>query len=167
MFRGQGAMAEHSPTRASLLIRLRRPADEAAWREFDAAYSELIVRYCRRLGLQLADAEDVRQLVLTWLEGLGYQTTAAEDGPAALAQLQGGKHFDLLLTDVVLPNGMRGPDIAQATQKLLPDIKVLYMSGYASNSLSEQTGIPIGIHLLQKPFRRQALAQKLRELLDQ
>jgi RNA polymerase sigma-70 factor (ECF subfamily) len=46
---------------------MRRPGDEAAWREFDSAYSELIVRYCRRRGLQLADAEDVRQVVLTKL----------------------------------------------------------------------------------------------------
>jgi PAS domain S-box-containing protein len=138
-----------------------------AKQDSDTDVRELPLARASETILVVEDNADVRQLVLTWLEGLGYQTTAAEDGPAALAQLQGGKHFDLLLTDVVLPNGMRGPDIAQATQKLLPDIKVLYMSGYASNSLSEQTGIPIGIHLLQKPFRRQALAQKLRELLDQ
>ena len=51
-------------TRASLLLRMRDPADAHAWREFDAAYGELIVRYCRARGLQLMDAEDVRQLVM-------------------------------------------------------------------------------------------------------
>jgi RNA polymerase sigma factor (sigma-70 family) len=54
-------------TRSSLLVRLRRPGDEAAWREFDAAYGDLVLRFCRRRGLQVADAEDVRQIVLSKL----------------------------------------------------------------------------------------------------
>ncbi len=57
----------HAVTRPSLLIRLRQEGDDRSWREFDAAYSDLIVRYGRRCGLQLADAEEVRQVVLAKL----------------------------------------------------------------------------------------------------
>ncbi|MCA9253978.1 MAG: sigma-70 family RNA polymerase sigma factor, partial [Phycisphaerales bacterium] len=57
-------MMSPDTTRASLLLRIRDPDDQRAWREFDGAYGELIVRYCRARGLQLVDAEDVRQLVM-------------------------------------------------------------------------------------------------------
>jgi RNA polymerase sigma-70 factor (ECF subfamily) len=71
-------MSPFQRTRPSLLVRLRH-RDENAWREFDAAYSDLIVRYCRRCGLQLADAEDVRQLVLAKLSR-SLQTFAYDPG---------------------------------------------------------------------------------------
>ncbi|HTR00396.1 MAG TPA: MASE3 domain-containing protein [Candidatus Acidoferrum sp.] len=141
-------------------------ADSEARREPDAVSSELPGARAGETVLVVEDNEEVRQLVLNWLQGLGYRTIEAVDGPSALAQLQRGSRIDLLLTDVVLPNGMHGPDIAQAAQQQMPGIKALYMSGYAHNSLSEQSGIPLGVHLLQKPFRRQTLAQKVREVLD-
>jgi CheY-like chemotaxis protein len=138
-----------------------------AVRDADAVTGELPRARAGETVLVVEDNQEVRDLVLHCLEGLGYQTISAIDGPSALAQLRSGLHIDLLLTDVVLPNGMHGPDITQAAQREMPGIRALYMSGYANNSLSEQTGIPLGVHLLQKPFRRQALAHKLRDVLDQ
>ncbi len=136
-------------------------------RENDTAVRELPRALAGETVLVVEDNREVRDLVLHWLEGLGYRAIEAVDGPSALEHLQSGKRIDVLLTDVVLPNGMHGPDITHAAQRVVPGIKALYMSGYANNSLSEQTGIPLGIHLLQKPFRRHAFAHKLREVLDQ
>lgn len=136
-------------------------------REVDSVVRELPRARAGETVLVVEDNREVRDLVLHWLEALGYHTLAAVDGPSALEHLRAAKRIDLLLTDVVLPNGTHGPGITKAAHEILPGIKALYMSGYANNSLSEKTGVPLGIHLLQKPFRGQVLAHKVREVLDQ
>lgn len=116
--------------------------------------------------LLVEDDADVRRVVRTYLDALGYRCIETGDGPSALRLLEGGAQADLLLTDVVLPNGMRGPDIATAAQGWQPRMKALYMSGYARNALSENGELRQGVQLLHKPFAKWQLAQKLRELLD-
>lgn len=116
--------------------------------------------------LVVEDNPEVRTIVLLYLNSLGYAIVDTVDGPSALDILRSGCKVDLILTDVVLPNGMSGPDIVKAAQEILPDLKALYMSGYAKDTLSQDGELRHGIHLLSKPFRKSTLARKLRELLD-
>ena len=110
--------------------------------------------------LVVEDEEAVRSLVARTLDDLGYDVMQAADGPAAIALLEQTNQIDLLLSDVVLPGGMSGPELAQRAMRDRPDLKILFMSGYAEKAL-EQHGLPSGIFLLNKPFERQDLAQKI------
>ena len=76
----------------------------------------------------------VRNFVAVQLQALGYKTIAAADGPAALAEARNGATFDLLFTDVVMPGGMTGRQLADEVEKLRPGTKVLYTSGYSDDT---------------------------------
>ena len=108
----------------------------------------------------------MRDLVVNQLVALGYAVTAAKDGREALSALQDGKRFDLILTDMVLPMGMNGVRVAAEAARLHPGVGVLYMSGYTENTVIHQGRLDEGVNLLQKPFRRQDLARKVRDVLD-
>jgi CheY-like chemotaxis protein len=113
------------------------------------------------------DDAAVRDLVVALLIELGYGVLEAEDGVAALDRIKEGAVFDLLLTDVVLPRGISGPACAEAAQRALPEIAVLYMSGYTQNAMHHNRLLEDGVHLIMKPFRKNDLALKLRDILDQ
>ncbi len=108
----------------------------------------------------------VRELTVEMLAELGYAAVAAENGREALEVLEKTPKVDLLLTDVVLPLGMSGADIAELAQRLRPGIKVLFMSGYTRDILAQQGRLRGDVHLINKPFSLAALAVKLREALD-
>jgi PAS domain S-box-containing protein len=110
----------------------------------------------------------VRENTEAQLRSLGYTVTAvAGSGPEAIKRIEGGVKADLLLTDVVLPDGMNGRQVADAVRGRLPGIKVLYMSGYTEHAVMHQGCLEPGIRLLSKPFRKHELAQALRAVLDQ
>ena len=113
------------------------------------------------------DDEQIRYLSQTFLIRQGYTVLVAENGAEALKVLEshdGPVH--LLLTDVVMP-GMNGSDLyAQAAEKQ-PGLKVLYMSGYTDNVLAQHGVLDEGVQFIQKPFSSQALAAKVREVLNQ
>ena len=90
---------------------------------------------------------------------------SAEDGPTALRTIAAA-HVDLLLTDVVLPNGMNGRELAQEIQQLRPNVKVLYVTGYTRNAIIHHGRLDPDIDLLTKPFTADALARKVRRILD-
>jgi CheY-like chemotaxis protein len=123
-----------------------------------------------RLGseriLYVEDDEFVRLTVVEMLKGLGYQVLIAADGPAALAILERGEKVDLLFTDVVMPGGMGGRELADAAQKLRPGLKVLFTSGYTENAIVHHGRLDAGVQLLGKPFRLSELSAKLRQVLD-
>ena len=77
-----------------------------------------------------------------------------------------GSTLDLVLTDVVLPAGMNGTQVAAEAERLHPGIGVVYMSGYTENAVIHHGRLDEGVSLLQKPFRREELARKVREILD-
>ena len=81
--------------------------------------------------------------------------------------LETSLRVDLLFTDVVLPGGMRGPELAQEVARGQPGIAVLYTSGYTENAIVHHGRLDEGVALLNKPFRRKDLAQKVREALGQ
>lgn len=97
---------------------------------------------------------------------LGYDVTAAASGGEAMEILRRGEAFDLLLTDVVMPGGMSGRQLADEACALRPSLKVLFSSGYTENAIVHQGRLDPGVRLLAKPYRRAELARRVREALD-
>jgi PAS domain S-box-containing protein len=116
--------------------------------------------------LVVEDDPDVRQLAAAQLRSLGYQVLEAPDGASAVTLLEGGARIDLLFTDVVMPGGMNGQQLAEKARELRPQLKVLFTSGYTPDSIAHQGKIDPGVFLLSKPYRRDGLARKVREILD-
>jgi len=114
--------------------------------------------------LLVEDDGMVRDHVAAQLRALGYRVVSVGDGAAALRSLQNDGPFDLLFTDVVMP-GMNGRQLADAARLLLPDLPVLFTSGYTENALHSQGRLDPGVHLLHKPYRRTELAAKLRQVI--
>jgi CheY-like chemotaxis protein len=107
----------------------------------------------------------VRVQVAAELRELGYRVVTARNGPEALQLLREKEPFDLLFTDVVMPGGMNGRQLAEAARAILPTLPVLYTSGNPDIVLGEEGRLASGVHLLRKPYRQRALAAKLREAL--
>lgn len=117
--------------------------------------------------LVVEDDALVREYVVSQLELFGYQVHTAVDGPAALELIKQGIEVDLLFTDVVMPNGMSGRELADAAQQQRPGLRVLYTSGYTENSIVHHGRLDSGVLLLSKPYNRDELAQKIRQALSQ
>jgi len=109
----------------------------------------------------------VRNFVIGQLQSLGYRTVGAANGPAALSLVEDGEPFDLLFTDVIMPGGMSGHDLAEKVRKLRPAIKVLYTSGYTDNAIVHQGRLDPGVLLLSKPYRKSQLATMIRHALTE
>ncbi|MCK1360476.1 CHASE3 domain-containing protein [Bradyrhizobium sp. 199] len=107
----------------------------------------------------------VRNFVITQLQSLGYKTVAAPDGKAALELIDAGEPFDLLFTDVVIPGGMSGRELAEEVARRRPGLKVLYTSGYTDNAIVHHGKLDDGVMLLTKPYRRNQLAEMIRRAL--
>ena len=114
--------------------------------------------------LVVDDDPHVRSATTRALRSKGYRTVDAADGATALRMLTSGR-FDLLVTDVVMP-GMNGRELAEAARVSLPALKVLYTSGYTDDEVVARGVMRGEVALLEKPFRADALASKVREVLD-
>jgi PAS domain S-box-containing protein len=120
----------------------------------------------RETILLVEDETNLRRLARQYLETQGYKILEAEDGAAALQIVEGHRgKIDLLLTDVIMP-GMNGRELASHIAEFLPDIRVLYMSGYTENAVGQDGMLDAGINLLQKPFSLPLLKDRVREVLD-
>jgi PAS domain S-box-containing protein len=115
--------------------------------------------------LVVEDDEQVRGTVVDMLSELGYRVLRAEDTQNALAIIEGGIPIDLLFTDVVMPGPLRSFELAQRAQERLPNIAVLFTSGYTENAIVHAGRLDRGIELLSKPYTREALARKIRYVL--
>jgi CheY-like chemotaxis protein len=115
--------------------------------------------------LLVDDEPTVRMLVTEVLEELGYTAIEAPDGAAGLLVLQSDARIDLLITDVGLPGGMNGRQVADAGRALRPDLKVLFITGYAENAVVGPGDLESGMHVLTKPFGLDDLASRIRELI--
>lgn len=116
--------------------------------------------------LVVEDDPLVRDYVVSQLSDLGYQIISAVDGNQAMEILQSEQIIDLLLTDVVLPEGLNGRQIAEQAAKLRPTLRVLYTSGYTENSIVHHGRLDPGVLLLSKPYSREELASKVRLALS-
>ncbi len=115
--------------------------------------------------LLVEDKDIVRKLVLRILKKQGYKVIeAANGGEAFLKFEQENQDIDLLLTDVIMPE-MSGKQLYERLLKIKPDLKALFMSGYTEDSISSQGILEEKINFIQKPFRPQTLAEKLREVI--
>jgi signal transduction histidine kinase len=117
--------------------------------------------------LVVEDDPLVRQYVSTQLAQLGYRTILAGSGPDALAQINRGIEFDLLFTDVIMPGGMNGRQLADVVRALRPKTRVLFSSGYTEDAIFHHGRLDPGVLLLPKPYRRPDLAKMIRRALEQ
>jgi CheY-like chemotaxis protein len=115
--------------------------------------------------LVIDDEPTVRMLVADVLSDLGYAALEAEDGPSGLRILQSDLRVDLLITDVGLPNGMNGRQVADAARALRPGLKVLFITGYAENAAVGNGHMEPGMAVLTKPFAMDDLGSKIRSLI--
>ncbi|MBI1208647.1 MAG: response regulator [Azospirillum sp.] len=118
------------------------------------------------LILVVEDNHDLRRITGRQLEELGYQPIEAVDGRSALAILASNIPVDLLFTDIVMPGGMSGYELARAALKLRPNLKVLMTSGFTSVAATPNGPVITSTLLLTKPYRKMDLARSVREAID-
>ncbi|UYN95357.1 MAG: response regulator [Enhydrobacter sp.] len=116
--------------------------------------------------LVVEDDALVREHATSLLRDLGYRVTAVEAGQPALEALRGHADIALLFTDIVMPGGMNGRELADAARRLRPGLAVLFTSGYTENAIVHHGRVDTGAELLGKPYRRHELAGKVRKVLD-
>jgi signal transduction histidine kinase len=112
--------------------------------------------------LVVEDDPDVLDIAVSGLLDLGYDVKTAMDAHEALAILRASSGIDVLFSDVVMPGGMNGVQLAVEAQRICPELKILLTSGYAASALSQDHGLPETLEVLRKPYRHDDLAQKLR-----
>ncbi|MGD9536257.1 MAG: response regulator [Alphaproteobacteria bacterium] len=117
------------------------------------------------LVLLVEDNPEVREFVVRALNLFGYATIEAEDGVSALAKLQERADIRLLLTDVMLPGGLNGAELARRALEFRADLKVLFVSGYGDAAIDGKEMRRLGATMLAKPFRLQELQERLLQVV--
>ena len=145
-------------------VRIYLPKVEGATEQL-AAPGEAAPRGKERI-LLVEDNDEVRFHVSAMLASLGYEVTSAASGREALELLDRVGEVDLLFTDVVMPGGMNGREVAEEIRRARPGLRVLFTSGYAEGALQNDGRLEAGVLLLPKPYRKRDLAQKVREALS-
>jgi PAS domain S-box-containing protein len=134
--------------------------------EEEPEYQEPVPGNGKEIILLVEDDQDVHAYLMETLRDLKYRVVSAHDFSSALRQLsQSNQKVDLLLTDVVLP-GENGRELAKKAHEICPDLKVLFMTGYARNAVVHQGRLDPKVELIQKPITRNELARRIRFLLD-
>lgn len=116
--------------------------------------------------LVVEDDEGVRDIVVEMLTDLGYRVLKAVDAQSGLAVVESGLPIDLLFTDVVMPGALKSPELARKARQRMPNIAVLFTSGYTENSIVHGGRLDPGVELLSKPYSRETLARKVRDVLS-
>jgi CheY-like chemotaxis protein len=121
----------------------------------------------REVILVVEDDERVRRVTVTRLRMIGYEVLEAHDGPTALKLLDGGPRVDVVFTDLIMPGGLSGRDVAARARELMPDIRVLLTSGYAEDLVRGDELQRERLSVLRKPYRQAELVTALRNILDE
>lgn len=163
----RGRVQIHSELGRGTTVRiyLPRAADDVA-----PAKQEILSGSLPRGNEKILAVEDnalVRDMVVMQLQHLGYRVVSAANGPEALEVLKRESGFDLLLTDVVMPGGLNGRQLADEARKLVPGLRVIFTSGFAEEAMAHHGRLDQGDHLLNKPYHRKDLAMKIRDALAQ
>lgn len=116
--------------------------------------------------LLVEDDHAVRETAGDLLRDLGYSVLTAENADSALVIINSGAKIDLLFTDVVMPGNLRSTELARKAKERIPEIGVLFTSGYTQNAIVHSGRLDDGVDLLTKPYSRERLAQKISEILD-
>lgn len=118
-------------------------------------------------AILLVDDEPlIRMLASEQLEDLGYHVVEAEDGASALKLFQTQGPFDLLITDVGLPGGMNGRQLAEAIREIQPGLEVLFVTGYAENAVLNHGHLDAGMHVMTKPFQLDSFSRRVKALIS-
>jgi PAS domain S-box-containing protein len=115
--------------------------------------------------LVVEDDDAVRATVVEMLTELGYRVLKAPEASAALTVIDSGVPIDLLFTDVVMPGPLRSPELARKAKERLPDLAVLFTSGYTENAIVHGGRLDRGVELIGKPYIKESLARKIRHVL--
>ncbi|GJD65906.1 hybrid sensor histidine kinase/response regulator [Methylobacterium frigidaeris] len=115
--------------------------------------------------LVVEDDDEVREVAVSMLGELGYRVLKARDAASALAIVESGLPIDLIFTDVMMPGCVRSPELARKAKERLPNVAVLFTSGYTRNAIVHGGRLDPGVELLSKPYSREALARKIRHVL--
>lgn len=132
----------------------------------DVVHNKLKLPHGSENVLLVEDEEALRELAEEYLTGLGYNVYVAENGHQAVELLKQDLVLDLLFSDVVMPGGMDGFQLAVEARKIRPDIKILMATGYTSRNAAENSPSEIAENILYKPYSRTILAQRVRRVLD-
>ncbi len=116
--------------------------------------------------LLVEDDEQVRITALEMLRGLGYTVLNAQNPDEAMRLLESGATADMLFTDVVMPGKLKSPELAERARRMLPALEVLFTSGYTADAITHDGRLDAGVELLSKPYSREAMARKVRQVLD-
>jgi CheY-like chemotaxis protein len=132
------------------------PAADAGLSEFERGDESILI---------VEDDALVREYVVTQIDRLGYDTLAASNGAEALAIIDGPERIDLLFTDVIMPGGMNGRQLATEAKMRRPGLKILFTSGYTENAIVHHGRLDAGVLLLPKPYLSSDLARMIRTAL--
>ena len=139
--------------------RARRPTSPAA-------PSTVPVRGNGETVLVVEDDEAVRITVVDTLIELGYRVLRASDGQSALSIVRSGVSIDLLFTDVIMPGPVPSTELVRQAKELSPALRILFTSGFTRDAIVHRDRLQAGVNLLSKPYAREDLARRLRQLLD-
>ncbi|MBP2551183.1 PAS domain S-box-containing protein [Neorhizobium galegae] len=148
-----------------VLLYLPRHAGQEAPAEPLPAAANGMVQGAGETVLVVDDEPLVRVLIVEVLEELGYRALEAEDAASALPFLEASDRIDLMVTDVGLPNGINGRQLADAARARRPGLKILFITGYAENAVLNQNNLEPGMHVMTKPFAMEAMATRIRQLI--
>jgi signal transduction histidine kinase len=124
------------------------------------------IAFSRRLKiLVVEDNDSVREVASAMIEEMGFETITACNGHEGLKMIDEQRDIDLVLSDVIMAGGMNGPELAVKAMKLRPELKILFMSGYAPGSVRQMQDLPDTIELVNKPFTRNDLTEKVKKAL--
>ena len=162
----EGHVRIYSEVNAGTTVKLYLPRYRGAVEETSAATSEESAAKAQdgETVLVIEDEDSVRELVTEVLNDLGYRALQARDGPSGLKILQSRERIDLLVSDIGLP-GMNGRQVADAARERRPDLKVLFITGYAENAAMAHGFLEPGMEMVTKPFAVDALAARIREMI--
>jgi CheY-like chemotaxis protein len=164
---GGAARIYSEPGKGSMIcLYLPRHAGEAAGEDVELMAPVVSPRADGGETVLVVDDEAlVRMLAVEQLEELGYAVVEAADGPSALRILNSPQAISLLITDVGLPGGMNGRQLADAARVSRPGLQVLFVTGYAENAVLSHGHLDHGMHVLTKPYQAETFARRVKELI--
>ncbi len=150
----------------TMKIYLPRASDDAESWTGDSSQITVDATSRGEVIMVVEDDAKLRTVMVNMLDDLGYEVFEAGTAAAALEQIRQSRRINLLLTDVVLPGGRSGRQLADEACNQFPGLKVLFMSGYTEDAMTHRGRLDPGIQLLAKPFGRVGLGSKVRQVLD-
>jgi CheY-like chemotaxis protein len=159
-------MVVYSEVDVGTCFKLFFPAVDAPTEQDDKSGNDVSISFEGGTVLIVEDDASVQEVSTMMVRELGFTVLSASDGPEALKVFAENPDIDLLMTDMIPPNGMTGKDLSKRMLKVRPDLKVLFCSGYTGGALSRSGQLDSKDILLPKPFDENALARRIKQALD-